>query len=201
MNLDAYDDMMGLEFGDNLSALLDAQVLKEALIASTAGGGAILAATWGVKKLAAYIGLETKVTDPLARAAVVSTVTFLAGILGGRSIYNYNREAAMGVVGGLGGLAMANLLDAALNKFTGSARMITALGEANEGMYSPDGMRGAYDDAGMSALAQLEATSVQAAPGAFQGFAGPTVTPEALMGFGAAETQTEHLGEYAPYLA
>jgi len=53
----------------------------------------------------------------------------------------------------------------------------------------------------MSALAQLEATSVQAAPGAFQGFAGPTVTPEALMGFGAAETQTEHLGEYAPYLA
>ena len=76
---------------------------------------------------------------------------------------------------------------------TGGARMLPALGEES-GTYSPEG--------GMHALAMLEATNVNAAPGAFNGFAGPTVTPEQLMGFEAAVTQTETLGEgYMPYNA
>ena len=201
MNLDAYDDMMGLEYGyDGLDGLFDPEMLKSALIASTAGGGAILLAGYGVKKLADYIGLEAKVTDPLARSAIVSATTFMIGIAGGRALDQYNPRAALGVAAGLGGIAMANFLDAVISKMTGQARMMNALGE-NEGAYSPD-LRGAYDDAsGMRALAALEATNVAAAPGAFSGFQGPTVTPEALFGFSAPVTQTETLGDYAPYLA
>ncbi len=195
MNLDAYDDMMGLEFGDyeGLSAIFDPQLLKEALVAASAGGGAILLATFAVKKTAEKIGLESMITDPLLRSAVTSTATFLAGVAGGRALYAHNREAAIGVVGGLGGIAMANLLDAVIAKVTGSARMLPALGEASA-VYGPD--------EGMSALAALEATSVNSAPGAFNGFAGPTVTPEQLMGFEATVTQTETLGEqYNAYMA
>ncbi len=59
MNLSAYDDMMGLEFGEyeGLSGLFDPQMLKEALVASTAGGGAILLATYGMKKLTELLGV------------------------------------------------------------------------------------------------------------------------------------------------
>ena len=42
MNLDAYDDMMGLEFGDyeGMDGILpDAEQIKDALLAGTAGGG------------------------------------------------------------------------------------------------------------------------------------------------------------------
>lgn len=191
MQLDAYDDMMGLEFGE-FAALVDMQMLKEALIASSAGGSAILLTTVAVKKLADKVGLEAMVPDPLLRSTITSAVTFLTGVFGGRVIYNHSREAAMGVMGGLGGLAMANLLDAAVAKFTGSARILPGLGEASS-VYGPD--------EGMSALAALEATSVDSARGAFNGFAGPTVTPEQLMGFEATVTQTETLGEYNAYMA
>lgn len=196
MNLDQYDDMMGLEFGEygGLSDIFNTQLLKEAFVASTAGGGAILGATWGVKKLADLLGME-KISDPLLRSSVTSAMTFFIGVASGRMLYDYNREAAIGVVGGLGGLAMANFLDALISKMTGSARMLTALGEND---YSPT----MYSDDGMRALAALEATSVQATAPAFQGLAGPVVTGERLMGLEAAVVQSETLGDvYPAYLS
>jgi hypothetical protein len=193
MNLDAYDDMMGLEFGDYgmLDGLFDPEMLKEALIASSAGGGAILLATWGIKNLGSKVGLD-KIASPLLRTAVVSGVTMLAGLAAGRQIMRYNQNVGIGVASGVGALAMANLLDAALSQMTGSARMFTALGEG-------EGYEG-YDD-GMSALAALETTNVESAPGAFSGFSDPTVTPEMLMGLDAAVVQQETLGGYAPWNA
>lgn len=197
MEFAAYDDMSGLEFGDyeGLGAFINADMIKEALIASTAGGGAILAATFGVKKLSDMIALPTKVPNPLLRAGITSAATFFVGLAAGRGLYEYNREAAMGIVGGLGGLAMANLLDAAIAQMTGGTRMISALGDSDMPL-------SAYgDDDGMAALAALDTTGITSAPGAFHGFADPSVTPEALMGLDSAVVQQESLGDYAPYLS
>ena len=94
-------------------------------------------------------------------------------------------------MGGIGGIALANFIDAAFSQMTGQPRMFNALGEM--------GFMGSDD--GMAALAALETTSVESAPGAFSGFAAPTVTPEQLMGFDAAIVQQETLGGYAPWLS
>lgn len=190
-NLDAYDDMMGLEYGSALDALMDTEMLFEALKSSAAGGSAILLAAWGVKKGAEAVGLESKVANPLLRNAILSGSTFLIGLLAGRAVMKYNMNAGIGIVGGVGGLALANFLDAAFAQATGSARMFSALGDSDMPMGSDDGM---------AALAALETTSVEANPGAF-GMGDPTVTPEMLMGFDAAVVQQETLGGYAPYLA
>jgi hypothetical protein len=56
-------------------------------------------------------------------------------------------------------------------------------------------------DMGMAALAALETTGVTSAPGAFQGFADPTVTPEALFGLEGTVVQQETLGGYNAYMA
>lgn len=192
MRLDAYDDMMGLEYGEGmLDGLLDPEMLKEALIASTAGGGAILLSTWAVKQLWEKSGLEGKIANPLAKTALLSGATFMLGLAAGRGVMKYNMNAGIGIVGGIGGIALANFLDAAFSQMTGQPRMFNALGEM--------GYMGSDD--GMAALAALETTSVESAPGAFSGFADPTVTPEQLMGFDAAIVQQETLGGYAPWLS
>lgn len=195
MNLDAYDDMMGLEFSDYSDfEYINMEMIKEALIASSAGGGAILLATFGVKKITTALALETKVPDPLLRSGLISAATFLVGVAGGRALYEYNREAAMGVVGGLGGMAVANFLDALISKLTGGARMLNALGE-------DDSLSSYGAEDGMAALQALEATGVTSAPGAFHGFSDPSVTAEALMGLEAAVTQEETLGGYNAYMS
>lgn len=195
MNLDAYDDMMGLEFGDyeGLDGLLDPEMLKEALIASTAGGAAILLTTFGVKMASEKLGLASRIPNPLLRTAVVSGATFLAGLYAGRKLMKYNMNAGIGLIGGIGGMAMANVIDAVISQVTGNARMFSALGDDMLDNYS--------EDDGMAALAALEATDVQSAPGAFAGFADPTVTPEMLMGLDSAVVQEETLGGYPAYLA
>lgn len=202
MNLNAYDDMMGLEFGEyeGLDELFNPEMLKEALVASASGGGAILLASWGMKKLTEAVDLPNKITNPLARTAVVSLTTAILGLAAGRQLMRYNMNVGVGVVGGVSGLAMANLFDAVISEYGKTPRMITALGESDDMNGS---MSGAYgdDDDGMSALAALEATSMDVTPGAFRGFADPTVTREALMGLEAATVQMETLGEYAPYLS
>jgi hypothetical protein len=194
MNLSAYDDVMGLEFGDmsDIDGLLNPEMLKEALIASTAGGAAILLAGYGIKKATTAVGLETKITNPVLRAAVVSAVTMLGGVAIGRGLYDYNREAAIGIVGSLGGIAMASFLDTVIAQVTGNARLMPGLGE-------DDGS--SYDSDGTAALAMLEATNVSAAPGAFNGLADPTVTQEQLMGFESTMVEQETLGGYNAYMA
>jgi hypothetical protein len=205
MNLDAYDDMMGLEFGDyEMEGILpDAQQIKDALLAGSAGGGAILLTSWGVKKLNEKVQFLSKIEHPLLRSAVTSGIALMAGLIGGKMVFEYNRDAAIGIVGGVSGLAMANLLDTAIAQFTGNERMGISLGENDDESL----LSGYGDDSGMAALAALEATGVSTAPGAFQGFSDPSVTPEALMGFSGLEgtvVQQETLGDmenYAPYLS
>jgi hypothetical protein len=195
VKLDAYDDMMGLEFGQVLPSM---EMAKEGLVAAAAGGGAILLTSAGIKAASDKLELESRVENPLVRSLLTSGTMFLIGLTGGRMLYDTNREAAMGVVGGLGGMAAANLIDAVFSQVTGNERMMPALGESGYG-----GDYGSGD--GMEALAALETPGVTSAPGAFSGFADPTVTPETLMGgLDGTVVQEETLGglqAYAPYLA
>jgi hypothetical protein len=190
-NLDAYDDMMGLEFGDMElgEGLLDPEYIREALMSSTAGGGAMLLTSWGVKTLSENVELINGIQNPLLKAATVSTIAFLGGVMGSSALFEYNRPAAVGVMGGVGGMAVAHLLDAMIAQFTGSAKMGIGLGEGDDYSY----------DEGMAALAALETTGVTSAPGAFHGLADPTVTPEALMGLDGTTVQQETLGELSAY--
>ncbi len=193
MKLDAYDDMSGLEFGQILPTV---EMVQEGLMAAASGGGAILLATWAIKALSEQYDLSTMVENPLVRASITSGTMFLAGLTGGRMLYDVNREAAMGVVGGLGGFAAANFIDALVSQMTGNPRMMAPLADAGMNYGSNDGME---------ALAALEVPGVTSAPGAFSGFADPTVTPEALMGgLDGTVVQEETLGglaAYAPYLS
>lgn len=194
----AYDDMMGLEFGDyeGMEGLFDPEMLKEAVLAGSAGGGAMLLTAYGVRELTARVDMIGNIENPLAKAAVTSGIAFIVGIAAGRGMYEYNREAAMGIVGGVGGMAMANLIDAAISQFRGTERMGIGLGDADESLLA------GYDDVdGTEALAALETTGVSTAPGAFQGLADPTVTPEALMGLDGTVVQEESLGGYNAYMS
>jgi hypothetical protein len=202
MNLDAYDDMMGLEFGDyeGMEQFLNAEMLREALIASTAGGGAILLSAWAAKQVGEATNLSTMIENPLLRSAVLSGGTLLLGVIAGRSLYEYNREAAMGIVGGVGGFAMAAFIETALAQMTGQEKLqVASLGEGDDYMTNYGG------NEGMEALAALETTGVTTAPGAFQGGMGdPSVTPEALFGLEGTVVQQETLGgmgAYAPHLS
>ena len=58
MDMDSYDDMMGLEFGE-YEGFINAEMVKEALISSSAGGGAILLTTWGMTMLSEKLDLAT----------------------------------------------------------------------------------------------------------------------------------------------
>jgi hypothetical protein len=194
MNLGAYDDMMGLEFGDYegfADGLFNPEVLKQAVIATGAGGVAALAATWGIKQVASKVGVD-KIENPLLRTAVVSGAALLAGLFVGRQVMKSNLNIGIGITGAVGGIAMMNLVDAVYSQVTGNARLTSSLGDT-------DYMSGAGD--GMSALAALEATNVDANPGAFAGLSGPQVTDEHLMGLDAATVQMETLGGYQPYLS
>lgn len=189
--LSAYDDMMGLEFGEFADGLFNPEVLKQAIIATSAGGAAALATVWGMKQLASKVGID-KIENPLLRTAVVSGAGLLAGLFVGRQVMKRDMNIGIGISAGVGALAMANLLDAAYAQFTGNPRLTSSLGDT-------DYMSGGGD--GMAALAALEATNVDAQPGAFSGFADPTVTPEHLMGLEAATVQMETLGQYGPWMA
>jgi hypothetical protein len=194
MNLDAYDDMMGLEFGDfeQGDEIFSPEMIREALIASTAGGGAVLLTAWGVRMLSDKLALSTKITNPVLRSAVTSGMAFTAGLIGARTMYEYNRDWSMGILGGVGGLALANFLDTLIAQFTNSAKIGVSLGDGDDyGYNSSDSM---------AALAALEATGVTSAPGAFQGFSDPSVTNEALMGLDGTVVQQETLGEMGSYM-
>lgn len=187
-----YDEMMGLEFGE-FGSFLDGQMFKDALVASAAGGVGVLAGTWAINKLLGMDNMPQFVKDN--RKVAKGVLQIGAGLVLGRVLYDRSREASMGVLGGLGALGAANIINSFMKDNA------VALEGDDELSGSDSSLLSNYDN--MAALAALETTSVSSAPDAFQGFADPTVTQEALMGFNGldgAVVQTETLG-YAPYLS
>lgn len=196
-----YDSMEGLEYGGTYGGLfdfiMDAEMRTQALTVAVAGGAGILAGTYGVNWLMDNVEF-LKPADATNEPYVRSGLQLGIGLIAGGALYSYAQanggdpmmsSAAMGVLGGLSALAVANVLNGMLgaNKVSG----LTGVPEDDSSLLS------AYSDEfdGVAALSALEATGVSTAAGAF---ADPSVTNEALMG---TMVQQEDLGAYQPYMA
>lgn len=198
-----YDSMEGLEYGDGgtygglFDFIMDAEMRTQALTVAVAGGAGILAGTYGVNWLMDNVEF-LKPADATNEPYVRSGLQLGIGLIAGGALYSYAQanggdpmmsSAAMGVLGGLSALAVANVLNGMLgaNKVSG----LTGVPEDDSSLLSE------YSDEfdGVAALSALEATGVSTAAGAF---ADPSVTNEALMG---TMVQQEDLGAYQPYMA
>lgn len=187
-----YDDLAGLEYiGEGLlDGFLDMGVLKEVGLAGVSGAAAVLLTTVGSQKLA---GLDYfKAMTPAGRARVMSGLAVVVGVGVSRALYDHNRDAAIGVAGGVVGLGLANLIGTFFTTNPLGAPLGTLPEDyalADDGQLLSD-----YDYASMNGLAEV---GVQASAPAFRGLSGPTVSAEALQG---AVVQQETLG-YQPYLS
>jgi hypothetical protein len=205
----AYDDLMGLDmYDDGMGAFYSPAMLRDQLIAAGASGAGILLASWVLPKLTSS-EMMSKMEEP-TRHRVGAIVGILGGMVGGRLLWDYNRDAAMAVVGGVSGLGFAQLLDSYFKEKNlighGTAKMYP-LGSFAEMEYEDtlsagdQALLAAYGSDGGSALSAFESTNVTASRGAF---GGTVVNPEQLMGFGgldAAVVAGETLGAYNPYLS
>jgi hypothetical protein len=193
-----YDDMMGLDMYDGLDQFYTPSMIRDTLIAAGAGAGSILLASW----LGPMIPVpkdweedpEKAINVHRLRAAIVT----LGGALVGRGLWDYNRDAAMAVIGGVAGLGLAQVVDSFFKDKEGNVSQLvgTPFGVLPEDL-ELDGADEAmmqYGDA-TTALSDLERTNIDVTPGAFQE---PVITPEALMG---TVVQQETLGAYNPYMA
>jgi hypothetical protein len=200
-----YDDLMGLDmYDEGMGEMYNAQSAQEDAIAAGSSAIAILLGAWAMPKMPA-----PKDWTPENQHRMRAALAVLAGIVGSRMLIRYgNRDAAMAVLGGVGGLGIAQLVDSYLTPDKDGKRLLTIGTPFGEyGAYPDAGALSAGDEALLTAysrdtgtLSALELTNVAAARGAFAGFAGPVVTNEALMG---AVVQAETLGDggYNAYLS
>jgi hypothetical protein len=173
------------------------EMIKDTLLASAAGGGALLLTSYGIQMATDKFAF-LKRDDANMQKVQNGGIQIVVGMLAGSAMYKYSREASMGIIAGLGAVGVANILNGLV--FKDKPVSLGALPEEMElsSLSAGDSsLLSQYDDS-MGALAALEATGVSTAPGAFQGLADPTVTSESLMG---TMVQQETLGSYAPYLA
>lgn len=175
-------DMMGLGMYDSsydLGALLDPEAIKSHLMSGASGGVGILLVATLLNKIEKPSMFETD----MAWRRTKDVIAIAAGVLGGRVMYEKNRDAAMGFVGGVAGLGFADLIASFVNDETGPAMVRTTLA-------------GGHLSGGE--LRALEAAVSQAYP-AWQPQLAGTVTQTAELS-APVVSQTE-LGAYAPYLS
>ncbi len=188
----AYDDM-DLDAYDMGEMWYTGDQVRDSAIAAAAGGGAILLTAWAMPKLPAPEGWT-----PKAQSRMRAGLAILGAGLVGRGLWDVNRDAAMAVMGGVGGLGIAQLVDSYFDISILDGNPLGTLPEDIELSAGDEALLEAYDNDAMGAMAALETPGVTEAPGAF---ADPTVTPEALMGFDGTVVQSETLGEYLPYMS
>ena len=177
-----YDDMSDMGLYDDMGAFMSPAMLQEQTMAAGAGAGAILLAAWAMPKLSTV--WPAAWTEPNKHRANAAFALIGAG-LGARMMWDYNRDAAIAILGGVGGLALAQLIDSYVDaNLLGGGYPLGQMPDSSELSAGDLALLGAYNGGNMGALAALEAANVQSSPGAFARgqFADPTVTPEALMG-------------------
>lgn len=185
-----YDDLMGLDMYDEF---VTPDMIQDGLIAAGAATGAILLASWVTPYLPAPEEMSAENQHRL-RAGIAA----VGGLLVGRGLWDYNREAALAVIGGVTGLAAAQFIDSFFDIKLLGGTPLGLLPTDTELSQGDEALLANYDADAQAALASLETTNVSTAPGAF---AGPVVTPEQLFGLGEPVVQQEVLGDYGPWLS
>lgn len=164
-DLAMYDDGMGM--------WISPEMLKTQLMAGVAGAGGILATSFIVQKVGEYLPADM---EPMTKRRVKNAIAIGIGVLGGRAIWEKDRNMAMGFVGGVAGLGLAQLVAS----FSDSLST-----DLSGGLSSMD-------------LASLEAAVSTSSQPFSPGLSGPTVSERALSAPGVS---AEVLAEYAPYLS
>lgn len=165
--------MSGLQmYGDDLGAFMSGEDVKESLMAVGAGAVGVLATGYVLGMLPADM-----VADPVNNSRLKSTIALAVGVLGGRAIYNYNRDMGMAFVGAVGGNALAALIGSwAPETFPSTA------------------LAGGIADADLAALGATVATNSGAyQPPALGRLGAPNVAAQQLMG---TETSSEEIAAY-----
>lgn len=186
-------DMMGLEMYDSsydLGAYLSPEMIKSHLMAGASGGVGILLVSTLLNKIDNPFAKTTHTAEEATSAAMnwrraKSGLAVVAGVLGGRVMYDRNRDAAMGFVGGVAGLGFADLIASFVND------PASADGPTVRTQLSGGHLSGAD-------LAMLEAAVSQAAP-SWRGDLSGTVAQSAMLS--APGVSTTELGAYMPYLS
>ena len=185
--LSGLEDMDGLEYADDdffgLGEMVTPEMLKEGLIASLSGAAVLILAQQGISRIPLPDDWE-----PRTKMLVRSGIGLGAGLVAGRVLYNYNRDAAMGVVGALAGAAIAG----AINYFAFDSAPVGFSGAEDMELMSPMtesallGTGGGY-----SAMSELSAAVTTPER---RSLSGPQVSPEQLMGHQGME-------QYNPYMS
>lgn len=178
-------DMMGLEMYDSsydLGAYLSPEMIKSHLMAGASGGVGILLVSTLLNKIE-QPEMFTGENAALNWKRTKSALAVVAGVLGGRMMYDRNRDAAMGFVGGVAGLGFAELIASFVNDPAQPATVRTQLSGGH--------LSGAD-------LAMLEAAVSTAAP-SWRGDLSGTVAQSAMLS--APGVTTTELGAYMPYLS
>jgi hypothetical protein len=192
--------MMGLEmYEGGLGAFMDAQGLKESLMAGAVGAGGILLTATVVGKWtqpAAGSGSMFAPDAPGGGGTMMfkrakAGLAALIGVLGGRAIHDKNRDASMAFTGAVAGMGIADLVASFVNdpaSTTGPTVRASLAG-------------GYLSGADLRALEAAVATPMAAWRPSYEmsGFgSGPVVRTSPLS---APVTSVTELGAYAPYLA
>lgn len=131
-------DMEGL-FG--VDALIDPEMLRESV--AVAGGGAASAVAWSLLVTKVELTDKDGVKKPFFNSALKrGGLALVMGLVGGRAMWNQQRDAAKGLVGAMGGVIGVEIVTALL-AITGTVT---------------DGLADAYDVEAEAALSSLSQT-------------------------------------------
>lgn len=196
-------DMMGLEsFG--LGALLSGEQVKHLLMGGAVGGGGIMLTTTLINKAWSqpaagsgsmfapdYNGSDGSGTRNYKRAK--SALTALVGVLGGRALYDRNRDASMAFMGAVGGLGFAEL----------AASFINDPASATGPTVTTSNLAGHLSAADLRMLEMAVSTPMASWRPAYDmaGLNGPVVRTQRLEAPVTSVTELGAMAAYAPYLS
>ena len=188
------------EFG--LGAFMDAEHLKGALMSGAVGGAGILLVptvldkVWpqpanGSGSMFASDAQGGNGTMNYKRAK--SALTVILGILGGRALYDRNRDASMALVGGVAGLGLAEL----------AASWINDPASTTGPTVRTSNLSGSLSLADLRALEMAVSTPMAAWRPSYEmaGLAGPSVRTQQLSAPVTSTTELGAMAAYMPYLS
>lgn len=149
-------------FFPDLGAFLTPDMLMEHGVAVAAGAGGILIANNVLDRFDYFAD------KPGYRASL----ELLFGIAGGRALYNYNKPAAFGLIGGVSGLALATLVQMGLDKAMAAVSEEAAPAAAA----ATAGLRALAESTGVVPVPPYYDRYKTSVPTSFRGLAQPMVT-------------------------